>query len=88
MAKETPRGIEGLVPMKTSKVPAGIPRLDVKTGKIVVKEELELMPKYKCPKCGRGVTTKRLPKQMQEPTPEAKKSPNELDTKLEGDILG
>ena len=76
IANETPLGIEGLVPIKTAKVPAGIPQLE--NGKLVYKDAIEVMPKYKCPKCGRGVTAKRLPKPLHEPEP-PKKQPKPED---------
>lgn len=73
IANDTPKGIEGLVPIKTSKVPGGVPKLDATAKKVNVPSSIETMPKYKCPKCGRGVTAKRLPKPLHEPTPQPEK---------------
>jgi hypothetical protein len=38
-----------------------IPTLDDRTGKVIPTKMKEQMPKYKCPKCGRGVRVQLLP---------------------------
>jgi hypothetical protein len=57
---DKPTDVPGLVPIKTAPVPGGIPTLDPVTKKMTQKDDYILMPKYKCPKCGRGVTVKRV----------------------------
>lgn len=51
---------EGLVKIPTAPIPGGVPELDPKTGTTKVKAAIQQSPRYKCPKCGRGVVLKDL----------------------------
>ena len=50
-----------LIKIKTVKIPGGAPVLDPKTKKAKAKPDHKRPEMFKCPKCGRGVVTKRLP---------------------------
>lgn len=76
IVNDTPAEIKGLLLYKTSKVQARLPRLDHATNKTIESEFIEQMPKYKCPQCGRVVTTKRLPKPLHEPVPVEEPKPD------------
>ncbi len=52
---------EGLVEIKTSPVPTGIPAIDPQTKKIKTALPLPQPKKVKCPQCGRGVVIRKLP---------------------------
>ena len=56
---ENPEEAEGLIPLKISKIQRHIPKLE--SGKIVLDDSIQLMPKYKCPKCGFCVAVKKSP---------------------------
>ncbi len=51
---------DNLVEIKTSPIPGGIPFIDAKSGKTKTKSNTKQSPKFKCPKCGRGVVVKEL----------------------------
>jgi ribosomal protein L44E len=46
----------GLVEVKRSSVPTGVPKRDPATGKVTTPDPIKVKSKYKCPKCGRLVT--------------------------------
>lgn len=46
---------KGLVEIKTSPIPMGIPKLDEETHKIIESSSKKQIRKFKCPKCGRGI---------------------------------
>ena len=46
--------IGDLFELKTSPIPAGIPKLDSETKKTTTKKPLARTKKFRCPKCGRG----------------------------------
>lgn len=50
-----------LTPIPTAPIPGGAPKLDPVTKKTVVSKAIPQMPKFKCPKCGRGVSAKHVP---------------------------
>jgi DNA-directed RNA polymerase subunit RPC12/RpoP len=83
IVNDTPKDVEGLVPFKTAAVPAGVPKLV--NGKVVTRPSIETMPKYKCPKCGRVVTSKRLPKPLHEPAPPPPEKIDPFDARDEND---
>ncbi|NIQ12876.1 MAG: hypothetical protein GTO02_00225 [Candidatus Dadabacteria bacterium] len=49
-----------LVEYKRSKIQKEIPKLDPTTGKLVESTWLTLPKKYKCPKCGRLISARKL----------------------------
>jgi len=52
--------VSGLVPYKQSRIPGGSPYRDLATGKIVTPESRPNSKKFKCPKCGRVVTVRKV----------------------------
>ena len=52
--------VKHLHEIKTSPIPGGVPKFDVDTGKIVDKKVIKQARKFRCPKCGRCVTPRKL----------------------------
>lgn len=52
--------VAGLVPYKQSMIPTGSPYLDAATGQIKTPPAKQNSKKFKCPKCGRVVTVKKI----------------------------
>lgn len=44
-----------LVEIKTSPIPAGYPKVDLETKKVVIPPAKKQLKKFKCPQCGKGV---------------------------------
>jgi hypothetical protein len=55
---EDPLNVD-LVARTVSNVPGRIPVLNKQTNKTETFDPIPVMPKFKCPKCGRGVTLKK-----------------------------
>lgn len=52
--------LAGFVPYKQSAIPGGSPYLDPLTGKTVTPKVRQNTKKFKCPKCGRVITVKKI----------------------------
>ena len=52
--------VSGLVPYKQSRIPGGSPYRDPATGQMVTPESRSNSKKFKCPKCGRVVTVRKV----------------------------
>lgn len=52
--------VAGLIPYKQSRIPGGSPCRDQTTGQIVTPPSRSNTKKYKCPKCGRVVTVRKV----------------------------
>lgn len=52
--------VAGLIPYKQSRIPGGGPYRDPATGQIVTPEWRPNTKKFKCPKCGRVVTVRKV----------------------------
>lgn len=52
--------VAGLVPYKQSRIPGGMPYRDQATGQIVTPPSRPNSKKFKCPKCGRVVTVRKV----------------------------
>jgi len=52
--------IDGLVEVKTSPVPGGVPKFDPIKNKTITPKSIKQLKKYKCPKCGRVVTPRKI----------------------------
>ena len=53
-------GEQGYYRYETSKCPARIPYKDPETQKIVNPESIKLMPKFRCPGCGRAISARKI----------------------------
>lgn len=62
--------VQDLVPVKQCPVPAGVPYLDPVTKKIVTPKAFNRPKKFKCPKCGRVITARKI---VTETNPDAEK---------------
>ncbi len=60
--KRTTNGndIQDLVPVKQSPIPGGVPYLDPVTKKTVIPKSFAKPKKFKCPKCGRVITPRKV----------------------------
>jgi predicted RNA-binding Zn-ribbon protein involved in translation (DUF1610 family) len=52
--------VSGLIPYKQSRIPGGSPYRDQATGQILTPESRPPSKKFKCPKCGRVVTVRKV----------------------------
>ncbi len=52
--------VQDLVPYKESNIPGGVPYLDPVTKKVVTPKSFARNKKFKCPKCGRLITARRM----------------------------
>lgn len=52
--------VAGLIPYKQSSIPGGSPYRDPATGKIKTPEARPNSKKFKCPKCGRVITVRKV----------------------------
>jgi len=53
--------VEDLYLSKRSKIDTAVPKIDAVTGKVVKKEPIAQTKQFRCPKCGRLITPKKIP---------------------------